>query len=83
MTSTFLKAKKPTRASLLQPAIFKIRYSLIAPLIPLFAKISSADIASVTISEADAKSISPAVARLSTVGNVSHICCVSYPASAR
>ena len=28
LTSTFLKTKKPTRTSLLQPAIFKIRYSL-------------------------------------------------------
>ena len=45
--------------------------------------IPRADIASVTISEASARAISPAAARLSTVGKVSHICSVSYPASAR
>ena len=45
--------------------------------------IPRADIASVTISEASASAISPAAARLSTVGKVSHICSVSYPASAR
>ena len=42
-----------------------------------------ADMASVTISDADASSIPPAAARFKTVGNVSHISCVSYPARAR
>ena len=39
--------------------------------------IPRADMASVTISDASARAISPAAARLSTVGKVSHICCVS------
>ena len=43
----------------------------------------SADMASVTMSEASARAISPAAARLSTVGSVLHICSVSYPARAR
>ena len=42
-----------------------------------------ADIASVTMSDACARSMFPAAARFNTVGSVSHICCVSYPASAR
>ena len=43
----------------------------------------NADMASVTISEAVARSKLPAAARFKTVGRVSHICCVSYPAKAR
>ena len=43
----------------------------------------SADMASVTISEALARPISPAAARFKTMGRVLIICSVSYPASAR
>ena len=42
-----------------------------------------ADMASVTMSDAAARSMPPAAARFKTVGSVSHICCVSYPARAR
>ena len=45
--------------------------------------IPRADMASVTISEADARSMLPAAARFNTVGSVSTICWVSYPANAR
>ena len=61
-------------------AVFAI-WSTIVP--ASLTSMPSADIASVTISEADAKSMSPAAARLSTVGSVSHICWVSYPARAK